>query len=184
MKQKILFSVIGGLILFIWQFLSFAMPNFHQSSMTYTPQQEEILNYLDEIGMEKGMYALGQPDPSLSQEEQQKQMENFAGKPWAVINYHETMEMDMVMPMVRGIIITIITAFLLFWLFTQQKNPTLLNRILLSLAVGIISFLYFPYSNFIWYKEPDIWAYFADGIVPWLILGFIGHKMALKAVAK
>lgn len=177
MKQKIIFSVVGGIILFIWQFLSFAMPNFHKSGMEYTPHQEQILNYLDEVGLEGGQYVLGQPDPTLSQEEQSKQMEQYANKPWAVITYHEQMEMDMVMPMIRGIVVCFITAFLLFWLFTQQSNPKLLNRIWMGLAVGLIAFLYFPYSNFIWFKEPDIFAYLADGVVPWAFLGFLGHKM-------
>jgi hypothetical protein len=49
---------------------------------------------------------------------------------------------------------------------------------LLSLAVGMISFFVVPYTNFIWYKEPDIFAHLADGIVPWAVLGFLGHKMA------
>jgi len=51
------------------------------------------------------------------------------------------------------------------------------NRLFISLSVGMIGFFFVPYTRFIWYKEPDIWAYFSDAIVPWLILGFIGHKM-------
>jgi hypothetical protein len=84
----------------------------------------------------------------------------------------------MAMPMIRGLLVCFVISFLLFWLFLQQKNPTLTNRLLLALAVGMIGFFFVPYSNFIWYKAPDIFAHFADGIVPWLILGFLGHKMS------
>jgi len=178
MKRKLLFSLIGAVIIFTWQFLSYAMPNIHKSAMQYTASQEKVLQAIKDAGISEGMYLLGQPDPALSQEQQAASMKDFDGKPWAVINYHEINSTGMAMPMIRGLLVCFVIAFLLFYLFLQQKNPTLLNRILLSLAVGMIGFFFVPYTNFIWFKAPDIFAHFADAIVPWLILGFIGHKLA------
>lgn len=178
MKKKLLFTLIGGIILFLWQFLSFAMLNLHQSSMEYTPLQDEIIQTLDESGLEEGMYFLGQPDPQLSDDEKEAEMERYTGKSWATINYHKSMSMDMTMPMIRGFITDLVIAFLLFWLFLQQKDPTLMKRLTYSVLVGLIIFLYVPYTNYIWYMQPDIYAYLLDGIVPWFILGFLGHKMA------
>jgi hypothetical protein len=183
MKQKLLFSLIGAIIIFAWQFLSYAMPNFHKSASGYTPAQDSILNMLDKQEVKEGMYLLGQPDPSLSQAEQQAKMATMEGKPWAIINYHKIYSMSMAMPMIRSLLVSFVISFLLFWLFLQQKNPTLINRLYLSLAVGMIGFFFVPYANFIWYKAPDIFAHFADAIVPWLILGLIGHKMALKQIS-
>lgn len=181
MKQKIYFSLLGGVVIFIWQFLAFAMPNFHKSSTQYTPLQDSILQKLDEMGLQEGMYFLGQADPAADRAEQKMQYEKYEGKPWAVINYQEEMSMGMVMPMVRSFLVYVVISFLLFWLFLQQKNPSLRNRIFLALAVGMIGFFFHPYSAFIWYREPGIFASFADAIVPWVILGFIGHKMAKVA---
>jgi hypothetical protein len=178
MKRKLLFSIIGAIVIFAWQFLSYAMPNFHKSASRYTPAQDSILKVLENQGLSEGMYLLGQPDPSLSPAQQQAAMESIEGKPWAVINYHKVNSMSMALPMIRGILVCFVISFLLFWLFLQQKNPSLTNRLLLSLAVGMIGFFFVPYTNFIWYKAPDIFAHFADAIIPWLILGFIGHKMA------
>jgi len=178
MKRQLLFSFIGAVIIFAWQFLSYAMPNFHKSASEYTPSQDSILQGIAKQGLSNGMYFLGQPDPSLSQAEQNAYMEKIQGKPWAIINYHETNTMSMTMNMIRGFLVCFVISFLLFWLFLQQKNPTLMNRLFLSLAVGIIGFFFVPYTNFIWYKAPDIFAHFADAIIPWLILGFIGHKTA------
>lgn len=178
MKKKLLFSLIGAIVLFLWQFLSFALINLHQPAMEYTSTQNEILQKLEDVGLQEGMYFLGQPDPSLSRAEQEEVMKEYDGRPWATINYHKSMSMDMVMPMIRGFIVDLIIAFFLFWLFLQQKDATLVNRILLSLCIGMITFLAVPYTNYIWFMEPDIWAYMLDGIVPWLILGLIGYKMA------
>lgn len=178
MKRRLLFSLIGAIVIFVWQFFSYAMPNFHKVANSYTPLQDSILKNLDNMGLKPGMYLLGQPDPTLSRQEQSESMESLEGKPWAVINYQASNSMDMAMPMIRGLLVCFVISFLLFWLFQQQKTPTLTNRLLLALAVGIIGFFFTPYTNFIWYKAPDIFAHFADGIVPWLVLGFIGHKMA------
>jgi hypothetical protein len=181
MKNKILFSLFGGVIIFAWMFLSWAMPNLHKSASAYTPLQGEILQKFNDLQLKEGMYMLGQADPAATRDEQIKQYKELDGKSWAVVNYHKTMSSDMVMPMIRGFLVSIVISFLLFWLFLQQKEPTLMNRMYLSLAVGLIGFFFLPYSNFIWYKSPDIFAYFADGIVPWIILGFLGHKMAKPA---
>jgi len=178
MKRKLLFSLIGAIVIFAWQFLSYAMPNIHRSASQYTPAQDSILKTIEKQGLREGMYLLGQPDPGLSRAEQKAAMDSLAGKPWAVLNYHKANTTDMVMPMIRGLLVCFVIAFLLFWLYEQQKKPVLINRLLLSLAVGMIGFFFTPYTNFIWYKAPDIFAHFADAIVPWLILGFIGHKMA------
>lgn len=177
MKQKLLFSLIGAIVIFTWQFLSYAMPNFHKSSMAYTPAQDSILKVCQNQGLREGMYYLGMPDPSLNQAQQKAEIEKLKGKPWAIINFHEANSMSMGMNMARGFVICFVISFLLFWIFLQQKNPTLLNRILVSLAVGMIGFFFVPYTGFIWFKAPDIFAHFADAIFPWVILGFIGHKM-------
>jgi len=89
MKSKLLFSLLGGCLLFVWQFVSYAGANLHGSMQEYTEQDQAILQYLEEIDLEFGMYALGSPsaeeraDPAL-QEEYLKRTE---GRPWAQLNY-------------------------------------------------------------------------------------------------
>ena len=178
MKKQILFTIIGAVILFVWQFLSWAVTDIHKSANEYTPKQDEILAKLDELGLEEGMYFLGQPDPALSKEEQEAAYADMAGKSWAVINYQKNMSMDMVMPMIRGFLVNLVIAWMLFWMFRQQKDPTLMNRLYMAGFAGIIVFLTIPYIGYIWYREPDIWAYLLDCLVPFIIIGFIGHKMA------
>lgn len=84
MKRQMLFSLIGAIIIFVWQFLSFAMPNFHNSTMGYTPLQDEILQKFQELGLQEGVYILGMPDPSSTREEQKAAMSSYEGKPWAL----------------------------------------------------------------------------------------------------
>lgn len=180
MKKHLLFSIIGGLILFLWQFLSYAMPNFHQKANTYTPLQDTLLATLQSSGLPEGMYMLGMPDPDDA--EAMKAYQEMETSTWATLNYRINDSNEMAMPMARGVVVCIIISAILFMFFNQQKDPTLIKRIALALGIGLIGFFFVPYSNFIWYKEPDIFAHLLDAVVPWIILGFIGHKMIEKKV--
>ncbi len=178
MKKAILFSLLGGLILFAWQFVSWAMPNFHKNAQEYTPVQDGILQSIQESGLKEGMYVLGQPDPKLARPEYDAAMKNYENKPWAVLNYHERNDAGMAMNMIRSFIMMVLVSLIFFGLVRQQKDPTLLKRILLGLGIGAIGFMFIPYAYFIWFKAPDIWAYLLDGIAPWIVLGWLGHKLA------
>jgi hypothetical protein len=178
MKKAILFALLGGIVLFAWQFLAWAMPNFHNKAQQYTPVQDVILQAIHDSGLKQGMYVLGQPDPKLSGQESESAMKQYEGKPWAVLNYREKNDSGMAMNMIRGFMMMVLVSLLFFWLVRQQKDPTLLKRILLGLGIGMIGFMFIPYTYFIWFKAPDIWAYLLDGLAPWIILGWLGHKLA------
>lgn len=173
MKKLILFSLVGGIILFFWQFMSYAMPDFHKSAHAYTPLQDSIMNQLEKLGLEQGMYMLGMPDPNNPEAVEASWSEETST--WAILNYRVNEPNSMTKPLIRSVINCMIIAGLLFWLLKQKPDSTLIYKVLVSVVVGFISFLFMSYSNFIWYKEPDIWAHLMDGTIPWLLLGLIGH---------
>ena len=47
----------------------------------------------------------------------------------------------------------------------------------IAVAVGFIGFMFYPYSNFIWYKNPDIWAHLADSVVPFALIGLLSSRL-------
>ena len=55
MKKQFLFSLAGGLLLFIWQFVSWGAVNFHADQQAYTPLETELLATIAESGLEPGM---------------------------------------------------------------------------------------------------------------------------------
>ena len=114
MKKHLFYTLMGGSILFFWQFLSHAALNFHADAQAYTPKQLEILANLEALEIEPGQYMLGQPDPSLPREEQEASMEAMAGKPWGVLNYQTVDHTDMTMNLIRGFSIALIVASLFF----------------------------------------------------------------------
>ena len=180
MKNPIVYTLVGGLVLFVWQFLSFAAINLHGEAQTYTEKDQQILEFLDSIDLEPGMYALGAPsdaertDPAL----QEAYLERMEGQPWAQLNYQAAWSSDMTGNLFRSLVMNLLTAFLLFWMMKNLADPTLARRVMLAVFVGWAGFMFFPYSNFIWYKKPDIWAHLIDGTVPFALLGWLGPKRA------
>lgn len=167
MKKLIIGAFVGGLILFIWQFISW---NFlHNSQMQYASNQDEILTML-EGKLEPGQYMLPRMPEGASMEESEKYIEPYLGKRWMQISYHEDLQMTMGMNMFRGFVIDFVSVFLLCWIFGRFREIDVKTTVLSSVAVGLIGYFTISYLNSIWFQTdslPDL----IDAIVPWAIIG-------------
>ena len=171
MKKIFLAAIIGGLILFIWQFISWAGADFHNSTQQYTEKQQAIMEFLNAQQLEEGGYVMPILPKTATMEEWQELMKDRQGKPWASIQYHTAMNDNMILNMVRSFIINVLTVFLFCWIIGQFKNTSFRTILSAALLTGLIVFFNVPYINFIWYKSFDIWVHLADAIVSWGICG-------------
>lgn len=169
MKKLLVASIVGGLIIFFWQFLSWTLLNLHRPMQQYTPNQDKIMEYLGQ-NLEEGFYYLpGSPD-GASQEEQQKLMESSMGKPWAQIYYHKSMDAAMGMSMTRGAVADILAVLLLTWMLLKMGNASFQSIFLSSVAVGLIVYLIGDYTQAVWFQVktvPDL----IDALVQWSLVG-------------
>lgn len=156
MKKMLIGAFVGGLILFIWQFLSWAMLNIHQSNMKYTPNQDKILEVLNTNLTEEGAYFLPNVPPTMPADQHQAAMEKNIGKPWATLTYHQSMRADMSMNMIRGFIIDFLAVLLLCYLLLGNPNLDFKRIVLSSIAVGLIGYLTVSYLNSIWFEGNTI----------------------------
>ncbi|MDQ3682450.1 MAG: hypothetical protein M3352_05165 [Bacteroidota bacterium] len=167
MKKTIIAAIVGGIIIFIWQFLSWSVINLHRPAQQYTPKQDAIMNFLNEQQLEEGGYFMPGYAENTSMDEMKQYVKDAEGKPWATIQYHKAFNTNMVMNMVRGLLVNIITVFLLCWILVRMASPSFGRILTASLFTGIIVFLNAPYTNFIWYEGFDIWAHLADAVISW-----------------
>jgi sensor histidine kinase YesM len=169
MKKTIIASLVGGIILFMWQFLSNTVLNLHRPMQEYTPKQGEILEYLGK-NLEEGFYYLPTYPAGTSQEEATKIMEESMGKPWAQIYYHKAAPTSITMNMVRSLVIDILAVFLLVWVVSQMSYPSFKTILFSSLAIGLLSYFTTAYGNSIWFETksiPDL----IDSVVSWGAIG-------------
>jgi len=170
MKKQLIATIVGGLILFIWQFLSWAAIPIHASEYGYTPNQDKIMEFLNQNITEEGTYMLPGVPPGTSQEQAEISMQANAGKPWASISYHKSMNTNMGMNMFRGFVIDLVAAWLLIWLLMKFRTLNIGTAVQSSIAVGIIGYLTIPYLNSIWFESNSL-EHLIDAIVQWGLVG-------------
>lgn len=183
MKKQLIATLVGGLILFLWQFLSWTMLNVHGNEFKYSANQDKILEALAQNLNEEGGYFMPGPPPGASREEQEAAMQNGAGKPWATIQYHKAMNTGMGMNMFRGFAVDLVAAFFLAWLLLQFAQLNMRTAVLSSLAVGGIAYLTIPYLNSIWFETGSL-GYLIDMVAQWGLMGvWLGWWLPRQASA-
>jgi len=172
-------GLVGGFILFMWQFLSWSMLNIHRPQNQYTEAQNQILSCLKDANLAEGSYMLPNVPDGTSSEEHQKAMDAYLGKPWAQVSYHNAMSMDMGMNMFRGFIVNFLSVFLLCYLLVGQHDLDFMKVLLASLAVGMIAYMTQPYLTSIWFKTnsiPDLIDTVVQGGLAGIFLGWFLNR--------
>jgi hypothetical protein len=85
MQKSIIGSLVGAMILFIWQFLSWTALDLHRAAQDYTPKQDSILAYLSTNLEKEGGYLMPHTPKGSSFEEAEKLAAKSIGKPWVTI---------------------------------------------------------------------------------------------------
>ncbi len=173
MKKWLIGSLVGAILLFLWQFFSWGISSIHSANYGHTPNEQAILANLSSNLTEDGQYMLPAPNMNATHEEAEKAMKANEGKPWAVIQYHPQYKIDMVMPMVRGFIIDLVIVLLLIYIFGNYAAASFGGIFISTLAVGLISWLYYPYTGHNWMQTPmaTVKADLIDIAAGWGLLG-------------
>ena len=132
-------ALVAGLILFLWQFLSYGLLGIHTSQMQYTDKQDEILDALAASGLEEGQYFLPNVPADASAEDREALMTDAAGQPWAQVFYHDELSTNVGMNMFRAFVVDILAALLLIWVMLKFANLDMKTSVMASIAVGLTS---------------------------------------------
>ncbi|MGH2553463.1 MAG: hypothetical protein ACRDEB_07090 [Chitinophagaceae bacterium] len=170
MKKWIIGSLVGAIIVFAWQSASWRFLGIHDNAMKYTPAQDEIMTVLSSNLKEEGAYML--PN-APSKEDHEALMKSMEGKPWASVIYHQSWKNTMVSNMIRGFLVSFVLVLLLVIILTKGGMPNFYGFLTGSLAVGVFTFLWGPYSGHIWFELPwhIIRGDIIDAIAAWGLCG-------------
>ncbi len=174
MKKTIIAAIVGGIIIFLWQFLSWGILDLHKSAYRYTANQAVLLDALEKNLPEEGGYYLPKIADNSSSEEWDKAMKESDGKPWATIQYHKVAQMNptaMMKNMARGLVVDIIMIWLFCWILGKMNMAGFSTIFTSCIMMGFIVFFNTAYTGNIWYKWFDIMAFFTDAMASWGICG-------------
>lgn len=171
MKKIIIGAVVGGIIIFMWQFLSWTVLDLHRPAQQYTPKQDSIVSSLSTMLPHEGGYLLPTTPPGASGDEIQKKSDEMSGKPWAIVYYHREWNVNMGLNIGKGLIANIFMVGLLCWIVSKINMPTFGAVFLASLFTGIIVFINEPFTGDVWYQLFDLRAHLTDALVSWGLAG-------------
>jgi hypothetical protein len=173
MKKWLIGSLVGGVIVFLWQFLSWTMLGIHDNAAKYHPAQDSIVSYLSSVIKEDGAYMLPTVKPGASNKDYEELVEKLEGKPWASLIYHTSYSYDMVRQMTRGFLVDVFLVFTLIYILTRGGVPTPVRVVAGSVAVGLFTFLWGPYMGHNWFHLPMnmILGDLLDALVAWGLTG-------------
>ena len=171
MKKLIIGALVGGIIIFIWQTLSWAMLNLHHAGQEYTPKQDTIMSFLSSQFSEDGSYLLPNDPPNTSREEMEKTMDSRKGRPWAEIQYHKALNVNMGANILEGLLVDILMVALLCWVLLKIAEPSFGRIFTACLLTGISVFINSPFTVHIWYPKADIMVHLTDALVSWAACG-------------
>jgi len=171
MKKYFIGSVVGAIIIFAWQGLSWMVMGVHDSSMKYHPAQKEIMNVISSNTTEDGLYMM----PSAqTKEEKEAMMKEMEGKPWASVIYHKSFNGDMTMRLIRAFLIDVFLVISLIYILTRGGNVPIPRRVFSgSVALGLAFFLWSPYMGHVFFDLPwhMIQGDLIDALVAWSLCG-------------
>ncbi|MBV9961613.1 MAG: hypothetical protein JO072_05145 [Parafilimonas sp.] len=164
-------SIIGAVIIFICQFLSWGVLGTHYPAQQYTTKQNEILSYLSTQFDSSGGYLLPATPKGASQDEMKSLAEKSMGKPWAQIFYHKSLDSNMGLNMAKNFVTNFIMVLFFCWIISGYTSNSFAKTLLAALLVGLIIFLHASYTEHIWYETFDLQAHLADYIITWGLTG-------------
>ena len=160
-------SLVGGIILFMWQFLSWGVLGFHWPAQQYTPKQDSILAYLNTQFDSSGGYILPNTPKGSSNDDMKKLDEASKGKPWAQIQYHTSLDTNMGVNMAKNFVTNFIMVLFFCWIISGYATNSFGKTFIAAILLGLIVFLHASYTEYIWYKTFDLEGHLADYLVGW-----------------
>ena len=170
MKKLLIGALVGGILVFGWQTLSWTMLHLHDPEYKQASNQDAIISSLSSQFAEEGQYMVPRANEKASAKEMEDFQKNMEGKPWAVVTFHKAYKADMMMNIIRGFLVALISVFLVCWILKKQTS-SFGTTFLSCLFIGLVGYLFIPYSGHIWFQTPGAMTNLIDALVAWGVCG-------------
>jgi len=182
MKKILIGTLVGGIILFTWSFLAWAILPLHVHTFMHTPAQDTLLQIMADNQFESRAYSMPMADnrqiTSFSEEylaSSEAMMKANAGKPMATIYYLKEGYNMGGMTMLRGLLFNLLASLAICIMLAPAFSVTesFFGRWWLTLVAGLFLNACGPLIQFNWMAMP--WDFtmdmIADNFLNWGITG-------------
>lgn len=173
MKKIIIGSLVGAILLFAWQSLSWMILGLHDNALKYTPTQDSLMTAISSNLKEEGQYMMPSVPATATQKDMEECIAKNDGKPWAIVTYHKTRNMDMMIPIIRGFLICLVCLWICCLAIGRLANKSFTSVFTTALSFGIMCFLFVWYMGHNWMDTgwDVLKGELIDDVVGWSLAG-------------
>jgi hypothetical protein len=184
MKKLLLAGVVGGVIMFVWAMLYWAVLGIGSSSMKNTVDETAVAATLKSNLGPQGVYVLPSMPASQSPADMDAHMKKYEAGPIAMIIYNPSgADPMMTGQLIGGLILNILTCLVAAWFLSRSTASTssYFSRVAFCGMFGILVSLASHLLNWNWMGYP------LDYITKWIVdcvIGFILAGLGIAAFIK
>jgi len=170
-KSIIRCGVIGGIVVYLWLTLEWAILPTHTRQLNRFTEQTEVETAMTKYAPRDGIYVI---TPCHEKEPAAKQ------GPFIFVNIKRDAQCtSMVRPMVIGILMQMVAAAFITYLLLQAKVMKYWGRVWFVTVIGIVAAILGALPAWNWWQFPASWAALEvfDLVVGWFLGGIVIAKL-------
>jgi hypothetical protein len=177
MKNVLVAGILGGVVVFIWSFISWAIIPWHAAVMNSIPSGEQVAEILKNDGLEAGFYHHPGFPEEHNEDTEKAWSERYMQGPNINFLIFSPVGADPMDPMqfIRSLILNILSAILASYMLLQALSSLngLLQRAFYVMALGGFVALVYPLAEWNWWNFPADFTLVAvcDTIITWFLGG-------------
>ncbi len=184
MKKKIITIVLGTVILFVWNAISWMALPFHSNTLTNIPEAAIETGTMRELMPSDGVYHYpGLPENDSDQSIKSVE-EKLADGPRITLMVYKSGPTAFFDPMqfMGSLLINLITVVLALYVISQMNTANLNSIVLTSIGIGLISAVISDFSLMNWYMFPLDYTLVNvfDKVIAFGLLGLLFRYYTLK----
>ncbi len=183
-------AVLGGLVVFLWGFVSWMVLPWHQMTMKKFQDERDVADAIQENTLESGVYMLPNCfsyDKGMSKGDMEKakmetkEMMQKGPIVYAIVK-KEGMAPSMMGQFITGLIVNIVAAFFVTWLLSMTKAMAYMKQVYFITGVAFTAGLMISLPGWVWMGIPASCTLVSmlDLLISWFLAGLVIAKMAKK----
>lgn len=164
-RSVFLSSLVGGVIAFVWGFISWVIIPWHAATLKHFNDSEAVCAALSQNASEDGVYIYHPMENQYSQDDNMPFV--FA----SINRMHASQKQTM--PMIRSFITLVVAAFLISWVLVHAKSRRYWDLVTYSAVIGLIIGIlaYVPLWNWWGIAGSFTMVGVIDTVITWFLAG-------------
>ncbi|GAC1626031.1 MAG: hypothetical protein NVS9B13_21960 [Candidatus Acidiferrum sp.] len=186
LKSLLLGTIVGGLVAFLWSWVSWGVLPWHEKALLKFQNEAEVTAMITSHTIDSGMYLLPGKTPTNGLTGEQKKaaeaadMEKMQKQPIMLAAIRRNGFGSMAQGLVIQLLCQMAAAFLLTWLLLQTSGLSYARRVIFLAVAGLTASVIVDLPNWNWWGFSSAYTLvnLADFTLTWLLAGLAIAKVA------